>query len=215
MEDPSILRRYTSLPALIYILSQKKLTLLNPETWDDQNDVYYLKKYKEKKSLKTLLALCLTETNETYHHWKVFADGHSGVRIDFKKDRLLYHLNNVKGVYTGSMKYGLVKQQKELAASGQIKVKDLPFTKRWSFGDEKEFRILYESQDEEKASFDVTIELSCIEMIELSPWLPTALFEVVKEMLLKIDDCKDMRIRRSTVVGHEKWQSYADNAVQT
>jgi len=213
MEDPSILRRYTSLPSLFYILSQKKLTLLNPETWDDLNDVYYLKKYKEKKNLKTLLTLCLTETNETYHHWKVFADGHSGARIDFKKDQLLSHLNNVDGVYTGSMNYELVKEQKKFATSGQIEIKDLPFTKRWSFGDEKEFRILYESQEEEKASFDVAIELSCIEMIELSPWIPTGLFNVVQEMLLKIDDCAGMRIRRSTVVDHEKWQSYADNAV--
>lgn len=212
MEDPSILRRYTNLPSLIYLLREKKITLLNPETWDDYNDVYYLKKYKEKRELKTLLALCLTQTNETYHHWKVFADGHSGVRIDFKKDHFLNHFSGVVGVHSGPVKYGLVKEQQERANTGGIKITDLPFTKRWSYGDEKEFRILYESKTEEKTCLDLTIELSCIDMIELSPWMPSSLFEAVKATLQIIDGCQNIKIRRSTVVGHNKWQSYANKA---
>lgn len=211
MKNPKILRRYTNLPALIYLLSKKKLTLLSPEKWDDYNDIYYMKKYKEKKRLKTLLALCFTETNETYHHWKVFGDGHSGVRIDFNKDKLLKHLK-IYGVYTGRMKYKLVSEQQEMANSGNVKIKDLPYIKRWSFKPEKEFRAIYESNTIEETSLDIEIDLSCIEMIELSPWLPENLFNAVKDTIKEIDGCNRIKIRRSTVVGHKKWQSYANKA---
>ncbi len=53
------LRRYTDLPALLHLLKHRKITLLDPSTWDDTNDSYYLLKYKERKGLKTVLALCL------------------------------------------------------------------------------------------------------------------------------------------------------------
>lgn len=62
----TFLRRYTDLPALIYLLSERKLTLLDPKSWDDQNDAYYLELYREKKRLSSVLALCFTQASETY-----------------------------------------------------------------------------------------------------------------------------------------------------
>ena len=44
------LRRYTTLPSLLYTL-----TLLDPQSWDDKNDSYYRQLYKEKKRLKSVL----------------------------------------------------------------------------------------------------------------------------------------------------------------
>jgi len=43
------LRRYTDIPALIYLLRQRKITLLNPGTWEDKNDTHYLSIYKRRK----------------------------------------------------------------------------------------------------------------------------------------------------------------------
>src|SRR6185437_17104819 len=83
------LRRYTQLPALLYMLSEKKLTLLDPNSWDDKNDSYFLEQYKLKRKLKTVLALCFSMAQETYHHWSVFADGSAGVCIQFKRYGLL------------------------------------------------------------------------------------------------------------------------------
>jgi len=40
------LRRYTDLPELLYMLRNKKITLLNPANWDDRNDSHYLHLYK-------------------------------------------------------------------------------------------------------------------------------------------------------------------------
>ena len=62
------LRCYTNLPALLYLLRERKITLLDPETWDDKNDSHFLSVYREKKSFKCVLALCFTQVSETYHH---------------------------------------------------------------------------------------------------------------------------------------------------
>jgi len=81
------LRRYTNIPALIYLLRKRSITLLDPRSWTDSNDSYYLTLYRDKKSLKSVLALCFTEVNETYHHWSVFAAGSSGICIRFKRSQ--------------------------------------------------------------------------------------------------------------------------------
>jgi hypothetical protein len=65
-------RRYTNLTATIHILKSRTISLLSPELWDDRNDAYFMSRYKELKSAKSVLALCFAETSETYHHWRVF-----------------------------------------------------------------------------------------------------------------------------------------------
>lgn len=81
-------RRYTDLPALIHILTNRTLTLLDPSFWDDKNDSYFLATYKEKKELQSVLALCFTKESETYHHWRVFSSGASGACINFNPEQL-------------------------------------------------------------------------------------------------------------------------------
>jgi Family of unknown function (DUF6152) len=39
------LRRYTDIPALISLLSERKITLLDPASWDDKNDSRFLALY--------------------------------------------------------------------------------------------------------------------------------------------------------------------------
>jgi len=76
-----IIRRYTDIPALVYLLKNKTITFLDPGTWDDKNDSYYLTVYKKKKKLSCVLVLCFSEAQDTYHHWKVFAGNKSGICI--------------------------------------------------------------------------------------------------------------------------------------
>ncbi len=78
------LKRYTDLAAAIHVLQTRSLTLLDPEKWDDGNDRAALAEYKKRKELKTLLALCFADCNETYHHWKVFASGVLGCALSSK-----------------------------------------------------------------------------------------------------------------------------------
>jgi hypothetical protein len=45
-EQPASLHRYTNLAATIHMLCTKCITLLNPATWDDKNDAYFMAEYK-------------------------------------------------------------------------------------------------------------------------------------------------------------------------
>jgi len=45
----TFIRRYTSVAALIDILRRREIVLLDPQNWDDRNDRYFMKLYKDKK----------------------------------------------------------------------------------------------------------------------------------------------------------------------
>jgi len=135
--------RYTNIPALIYLLREKKITLLDPETWDDKNDSHFLSLYRDKKSLKSVLALCFTQVSETYHHSRVFADGSSGICIRFKRAELMKAITKLPGVKVKAVDYLTLEDIKKK----KLKTNDLPFLKRFPYMDEVEFRVIYESSD--------------------------------------------------------------------
>ena len=112
--NQSILRHYTNLAAVIHHLQTKTITLLDPATWDDRNDAYFLQKYKSENNAKTVLALCSSEQSETYHHWRVFAGGVGGVCIQFDKNRLLKKINEADGFKHSSVNYISIKQLKSI-----------------------------------------------------------------------------------------------------
>jgi len=196
------LRRYTDLPALIYLLREKKITLLDPRSWDDSNDSHYLSLYKNQKKLKSLLVLCFTQESETYHHWRVFAAGSSGVCIRFKRTELIQIFKNHGGVRTGEVEYLKLKEIRNKKPTTD----QLPFIKRYAFEDEDEFRVIFESIKSDLPKKDISIPLSCIARITLSPWAHTSLIKHVKEVLKTIDDCGNIEIVRSTLVDNEEWK---------
>jgi hypothetical protein len=87
MNGPSFYR-YTDLAATLHMLRTRNITLLNPATWDDTNDSYFMSEYKRLKNAKSVLALCFAESEESYHHWRIFSSGGDGVRIEFDKPAL-------------------------------------------------------------------------------------------------------------------------------
>jgi hypothetical protein len=124
--ERTTLRRYTDLtdlPGLIYLLSEKAITLLDPQSWDDSNDSYYLRLYREKKSLQSVLALCFTQADETYHHWRIFAGGASGVCISFRRNELLAAVSSVTAIQAKAVRYLKLDQIRDT----DIAVRDLPF----------------------------------------------------------------------------------------
>ena len=118
---------------MLDILHRKKIVLLDPSSWDDRNDSFFLEQYKTKSSLKTLLALCFTESSDTYHHWKIFSDGISGVRITFLRRELLDVFKDNPNVMMNCVKYKTVRNLRETTPQ----LTDLPFLKRIAFKDEK------------------------------------------------------------------------------
>ena len=202
------IRRYTLLPSLIYMLTEKKLTLLDPQSWDDKNDSYYLQLYREKLNRKTVLALCFALGPETYHHWSVFAAGAGGVCVQFERDALIAALESHAGVRTRKVKYLLLTESRKRP----LKLAELPFLKRYAYLHENEFRATYESKRRTVGSLDIAFPLSCISRITLSPWLPLPLRDHVKGILKAIPGCAKLSIARSTLISNQEWKDLGDRA---
>jgi len=202
------LRRYTDLTALIYLLRKRKLTLLDPSSWDDSNDSYYLTLYREKRNLRSVLALCFTETDERYHYWRVFAPGASGVCIRITRTGLLTAVGERSGLQIRPVAYTSLDEIR----SRKLKTEELPFLKRFAFQHESEVRMIYESRRRKLRHLDIGVPLSCIDKITLSPWMHPNLSSDVKKVLRSIDDCRHLDIVRSTLVGNEEWKSLGEDA---
>jgi len=199
------LLRYTNLPILFDILYTKKFTLLNPTFWDDRNDAYYLELYKKRNKLKTVLALCFTTKAETYHHWKVFSDGSSGVCIQIKKDELLKCFNKNPGIVSGFVIYKYIHQLQNSPPD----LDELPFLKRKPYKDEGEFRVIYKNKKSEIGTKSIDFGLECIEKINLSPWLPDTVVNTVKSLIKNIPDCSTIRVSKTTLIENEIWENIA------
>lgn len=197
------LRRYTDVLALISILSKREITVLDPSNWDDKNDSRFLALYKEKKRLKSVLALCFTEADETHHHWGAAPGSPSRVCIRFDRSLLLKAVNKQTGVRTGRMHYRTIDEMRKLKE--KLDIEDLPFFKRSAFQDENEFRIIYESTTDELKSLPIKIPLESMTRITLSPWMPPALFASVKDVLKGINKDAGLKIYRSTLTNNEEW----------
>ena len=205
---PTYLRRYTDLPGLLHLLTTKQITLLDPMTWDDRNDSFFMSLYKDRKYLKSVLALCFSQSPETYHHWRVYSNGPAGACIVFNRKSLLRSLTSVAGVSTGHVKYLTLKA----AERRTFDVDELPFVKRNGFKPETEFRALFVSKKEEKFSLQVPIEVAAIRSISLSPWMHGSLANSTIAAIRAIDGCKKLRVSRSTLISNEKWKALGRNA---
>ncbi|MCD9504889.1 hypothetical protein [Photobacterium phosphoreum] len=194
--------RYTDLTALIDILSKKRMVLLDPSSWDDQNDVHFMAYYKKKRTLNSLLALCFTSKYETYHHWSVFAPNSSGVCIKYKRNELKNCFTNVEGVKFKDVKY---KQITDLQCN-DLALSDVPFLKRYPYKDEEEFRAIYESDVIEFVK-EIHFDVSIIDCIVLSPWLPQPLVDTVKQTIQGIDGCEELKVYKTTLLSNSNWKN--------
>jgi len=193
----------------MYLLHKQKITLLDPASWDDKNDSYYLTQYKERRKLKSALALCLMQSDERYHHWSVFAPGPSGVCIKFRRDALLDAVRKHAHIHMHSVTYMTLSKIR----GTRLKVPKLPFLKRHAYEHEDEFRIIYTSTEDKLSTLDISIPLSCIEKITLSPWMHSNLSHYVKQTLWAIRGCSNLKIHRSTLISNEEWKKLGENAI--
>jgi hypothetical protein len=202
---PAYLRRYTDLTSLLHILSVQEITLLDPKSWDDRNDAYFMSQYKERKKLESLLALCFSQVPETYHHWHVFSKGPSGVLITFNRDLLLDVFRKHKELKFDSLDYLTLEEAKIF----DFALEKLPFIKRFGYKPEKEFRVIFESKTRKRASVPVPISPECIRNVTLSPWLHDSLHDSVVQSIQAIEGFNELKVNRSTLISNEVWKGYA------
>ncbi len=209
--NPKILRRYTDVPALLYLLNRKVVTLLDPASWEDTNDSHYLSLYKAYRKLGSLLALCFTQAGESYHHWRVFANGAGGVCVQFDRVALLDAVKVHDGIRARGVKYLTLSAIRKTPPSAR----NLPFAKRYAYAHEREFRIIYESPVDHAETLDIPVPLKAILRITLSPWIQPTLSAELKRMLKAIPGCPHLEIARSTLIGNDEWKRLGENAVRS
>jgi hypothetical protein len=194
------LKRYTTLAVLQDLLERKKMTLLDPKLWEDKNDAEIIDEYKKKKNIKKLFAICFSHGDETIHHWNTFAKGFNGCRIDFDAQKLFEHIEQLKDLR--------IKHQeviyKRLPFSGEINTDDIPFTKKWPYRCEEEYRIIVEDIDDSKDLFEIDIPLDIINRITINQNMPEQIFETIKNYLKDIVG-GSQRVYRSTLFENKIW----------
>ena len=207
-EKNDVLRRYTNLAATIHLLRKKKITLLDPATWDDKVDVDFMRQCSRWME-KPVLALCFCQGPQRYHHWRVFAGGADGVCIEFEKEWLLGNLDNK---YDGLLHGDVVYKSYADAIKEEGDVLRLPFLKRLAYKDEREYRIVRIFSEDEKPTRtqDYDIGLRCIRRITLSPWMPKELCGSVRRVLKAIEGCNDLSIGRSLLIKSEVWRKFGE-----
>ena len=201
------LRRYTELPYVMDYLHTEELALLNPASWDDRNDSFYIEEYARRSGAKSVYALCLTDCAETYHHWRVFSNGSGGACIQFKREKFLAAISNIDGLRSEVVRYKTINELHQAKPT----LDELPFLKRFAFQNEGEFRLFYESNTEGPAIHRIKVPRSCVDHVILSPWLPNNVSDHVKKTLKSISGCSKVKIYRSTLVENENWKKLANS----
>lgn len=198
------LRRYADILSIADMLQNKRLTLLSPAKWADQNDSHSLEVYRRRVGVDHVVALCLTEAAETYHHWQVFSGHGHGACVVFDKQALLARLAKSSELITGKVRYetlAYVEKHKPLPTD------ELPFVKRYAFRDEKEFRVIALLDDLLGSStLNVSIDLSVVTQIIFSPLAPRPLLETMKGILSGLEGCGHIKFSHSRLTNNLAWR---------
>jgi Protein of unknown function (DUF2971) len=197
-------RRYTNLASVIHLLCTRHITLLNPANWDDRNDAHFMAEYKRQRGAASLLALCFAEQIETYHHWRVFAPGADGVCVEFDKPRLTEMFSRDLRIKQKSVEYVELAQIERMRT---VDLERLPFMKRYPYGHEEEYRVVFTDLVSDHKTVEYEIELNWIDHITLSPWMSPAFVDSVRKTLKAIPACQNIRMHQSTLISNDDWKA--------
>jgi hypothetical protein len=203
----NFVRRYTSISAVIDILRRRELPLLDPQSWDDRNDRYFMALYKEKKRLGGLYGLCAAQCSETYHHWCVFTGTADGACIEIRREPLEAAVGKTPGMRCGAVDYLRLAEVEALTTK---EVDRLPFIKRLGFAAEEEYRIIAETGEAQGPVISIDFPLRWINRIYLNPWLAKPIAESVIETLKAVPGCGRIHVGKSLLIESARWKRAGD-----
>jgi hypothetical protein len=189
------------------MLQRKEIALLDPASWEDRNDAYYLDLFRAKNAFTSVFALCMTRASTTFHHWKIFSGSTSGVCLHFNYDQLVLWAT-ANQIQLRSVEYFSLQKARRIPPSKL----DLPFRKRHAFKDEAELRLLHASHEQQRSSKAFSFKLSMLEKIQINPWLPEGAFNAVSESIREIEDCRSLAVEQSHLLNNREWATIAINA---
>lgn len=204
------LKRYTSIAAVVDMLCRKQLALLDPQTWDDRNDRYFMALYKEHAMAKGLYAACFTQVAETYHHWRVFGGAADGACVEFRRAAFEKHIAGNPDISADEVEYFYLKDAERITKG---KPDRLPFMKRMGFEPEAEYRLIAKSGDEQAPALALPIDLKLIRQVYINPWIPESIYKSLKSVMREIDDCDHIKISRSGLIDSQRWKNAGNRIV--
>jgi len=194
------INRYTTLPVLLDMFKRKRLVLLDPKSWEDKNDSEILLEYKKRKMAQKLFALCFSYGDETIHHWKTFADGISGCCIEFDPKKMIALLKTFPRVRYGAVTYKKLKELKDAT----IDIDDIPFTKRWPYRCEEEFRVIWTGRTKQ-SEYEIPFDLRLITKVTINQRMPEQVYETIRDYLREAFKHPEQKINRSTLFQNSVW----------
>lgn len=206
----AVIRRYTTISATLDILRRKALPLLNPDSWDDRNDRYFMNLYKQSKEIEGLYALCAARCSETYHHWRIFTGGADGACLELRRKPLEAALDALPNVRYGEVEYMILDRVEELTPAD---VDRLPFVKRHGFTAEEEYRIILETDHFQRAAVSIELPIALIGRIYLNPWLPRPIAESIIETIHSIPGCEGLSVQHSQLIESGRWKEAGDKVI--
>lgn len=192
------LRKNTTLSVLLNILKRRKISLLSPNGWTDKNDAFVMDRYREAKGKNFVCATCFSIDDESVYHWDVFSKGDEGCCLVLNADVFLERLNAYHSLKYGEVEYLPVdfKERKS--------VDEYPFLKRKQFACEKEFRLVFLSDDCE--TYDIDLPLEAIRCVILSDSMPKNVAESIKQIIDMI--CPGVKVHCSTLNENAQWKNH-------
>lgn len=200
-----ILRRYTDALSLLDMIKHERLTLTSPDTWFDQNDTFGLREYAKRMGGGSSYALCMTEQEETGHHWQMFAGTSHGVCVQFGRDEFIEFLDGKdQDLIHGSVQYLNLTQVRDLKP---IPDGVLPFLKRETFKSENEYRLVaFEEEVFAGETYRIKMPVSLIKRVTFGPRMPKQLAQTLKDVACGVGGCGEIEWAISRVHNNESWR---------
>lgn len=212
------LRRYMPVRYALQLLRARKLAFLDPDSWRDRNDAYFMQAYREVKGLRSLLAVCFTQVSERHHHWERFgspfcptpskaADSNDVdmelVCVEFDRQALLASFCGDPGIRSGAVTYRTLKHLEAMPP----KHSTWPFVKRLPYKDEAEYRIIYESQKSVRRPHMISTDLRAIRRIVIGPYANPDRRDEIKRQIREIRlDRDNIKVTKTTILDNARWQ---------
>lgn len=193
------LNRFTTITFLIDLLRRKKLVLINPVFWEDYNDRATIEIFREISRKQSIYALCMTDGNETIHHWNAFANGTSGCCIEFSPRKLFEILDKIPEIKHGKAQYLRLKDLR----NHKTEIEELPFVKRDRYRSENEYRVIAVRDSVQEKLFEIDLDIRIIRRITINNKIPKSEFESIKYELQSL--CPQLKVYQSTLYNNQIW----------
>jgi hypothetical protein len=122
--------------------------------------------------------------------------------IQFDAEKIFKIVSKIKEIKHGKIEYRHISEMENLVDT--IQINKIPFTKRWPYRCENEYRFIYETTSKID-KFELDIPIQCIKKITLSQQMPQTIYETIKEHLRDLKQNPDGKIARSTLYENKKW----------